>query len=177
MLSLLSQSNRLKKNFGRLLNVLYKIQMAITYTGIHYNGYLSSSPLSMLSQHHRVWTSHVGLHKQWMAEVDIFPRSSSTLREGGGRVAARLFGQRQLLVHCRHHKLSTFSQLCIDISCKLYSQQLVKWRHARRSHDWQLTSEEGCCCRLTGCVVTQLLDYDGVYHCLERNMPNTTCWH
>ena len=137
--------------------------MAITYTGIQYNGYLWSSPLS---QHHRVWTSHVGLHKQCMAKVDIFPRSSSTLGEGGGRVAARSFGQRQLLVHCRHH-LSTFSRLCIAISCKLYSQQLVKWRRARLSHDWQLTSGEGCCCRLTGCVVTQLSDYDGVYHCLH----------
>ena len=121
--------------------------MAITYTGIHYNGYLWSSPLS---QHHRVWTSHVGLQEQCMAKVYIFPRSSSTLGEGGGRVAACLFGQRQLLVHhvhCRHH-LSTFSRLCIDILCKL-------------------TSGEGCCCRLTGCVVTQLSDYEGFYHCLH----------
>ena len=96
----------------------------------------------------------------------IFPTSSSTLGEGGGRVAARLFGQHQLLVHCRHH-LSTLSRLCINILCKLYSQQLVKWRRARRSHDWQLTSGEGCCCRLTGCAVTQLSDYDGVHHCLH----------
>ena len=120
--------------------------MAITYTGIHYNCYLWSSPLS---QPHRVWTSHVGLHEQCMAKVDIFPRSSSTLGEGGGRVAACLLGQCQLLVHCRHH-LSTFSRLCIDILCKLYSQQLVKCRRARHSHDWQLTSGEGCCCQLTG---------------------------
>ena len=98
-------------------------------------------------------------------------------------MAACLFGQRKLLVHCRHH-LSKFSRLCIDISFKLYSQQMVKWRRARRSHDWQLTSGEGCCCRLTGCVVTQFSDYEGVYHCLhgprclyERNMPNTTRWH
>ena len=53
--------------------------MAITYTCIHYNGYLWSSPLS---QHHRVWTSHFGLHEQCMAKVYIFPRSSSTLGEG-----------------------------------------------------------------------------------------------
>ena len=102
-----------------------------------------------IKQHHRVWISHVGLHEQCMAKVDIFPRSSSTLGEGGGRVAVCLFGQRQLLVYCRHH-LSTFSRLCIDISFKLYSQQVVKWGHARLSHDWQLTSGEGCCCRLTG---------------------------
>ena len=130
MLSLLTQSNRLKyflvdclglHVYIYVINVLYKIQMAITYTGIHYNGYLWSSPLS------RVWTSHVSLHEQCMAKVDIFSRSSSTLGIGevGGRVAARLFGQGQLLVHCRHH-LSTFSRHCIDISCKLYSQQLVK---------------------------------------------------
>ena len=52
--------------------------MAITYTGIAYTTmvYLWSSPLS---QHHRVWTSHVGLHEQCMAKVYIFPRSSSTL--------------------------------------------------------------------------------------------------
>ena len=55
--------------------------MAITYTGIHYNGYLWSSPLS---QHHRVWTSHVGLHEQCMAKVDILSHSSSTLGEVGG---------------------------------------------------------------------------------------------
>ena len=134
MLSLLSQSNRLKSFlvdcsglhvYIYVINVLYKIQMAITYTGIHYNGYLWSS---LLSQHHRVWTSHVGLQEQCMAKVYISPHSSSTLGEGGGRVAACLFGQRQLLVHlvhCRHH-LSTFSRLCIDILCKLYSQQLVK---------------------------------------------------
>ena len=129
MLSLLYHSNRLKyflvdclRLHIYVINVLYKIQMAITYTGIHYNGYLWSSPLS---QHHLVWTSHVGLHEQCMAKVDIFSRSSSTFGEGGGRVAVCLFGQRQLLVHRRHH-LSTFSRLCIDISCKLYSQQLVK---------------------------------------------------
>ena len=127
MLSLLTQSNRLKY-FSvdclslHVINVLYKIQMTITYTGIHYNGYLWSSPLS---QHHRVWTSHVGLYEQCMAKVDIFPRSSSILGQGSGHVAACLFEQCQLVVHCRHH-LSTFSRLCIDISCKLYSQQLVK---------------------------------------------------
>ena len=59
MLSLLSQSNRLKSFlvdcsgllyiYIYVINVLFKIQMAITYTGIHYNGYLWSSPLS---QHH-----------------------------------------------------------------------------------------------------------------------------
>ena len=60
MLSLLTQSNRLKYFlvdiyiYIYVINVLYKIQVAITYTGIHYNGYLWSSPLSMLSQHHRV---------------------------------------------------------------------------------------------------------------------------
>ena len=111
----------------------------------------------------------------------IFPTSSSTLGEGGGCVAARLFGQRQLLVYCRHH-LSTLSRLCIDISCKLYSQQLVKWRRARLSHDWQLTSGEGCCCPLTGCYTIIRL-----WRCpplstrrravWDRNMPNTTRWH
>ena len=55
--------------------------MAITYTGIHFNGYLRSS---RLGQHHSVWTSHGGLHEQCMAKVDIFPRSSSTLGEGDG---------------------------------------------------------------------------------------------
>ena len=70
--------------------------MAITYTGIHYNGYLWFSPLS---QYQRVWTSHVGLHEQCMAKLDIFPRTSSTSGEGGVRVAVCLFGQRQLLVH------------------------------------------------------------------------------
>ena len=77
MLSLLTQSNRLKYFLVDLyiyiyvINVLHKIQVAITYTGIHYNGYLWSSPLGMVNQHHRVWTSHVGLHEQCMAEVDI----------------------------------------------------------------------------------------------------------
>ena len=132
MLGLLSQSNRLKSFlvdcsglhvYIYVINVLYTNGNYIyRNTLLHYNGYVWSSPLS---QHHRVWTSHVGLHEQCMAKVYIFPRSSSTLREGGGRVAACLFGQQQLLVHCRHH-LSTFSRLCIDISCKLYSQQLVK---------------------------------------------------
>ena len=169
----------------------------------------------MLNQHHRVWTSHVGLHKQCMAEVDISHQlinirrgrwargrtlisscrirsdcqtTSLTLTTGvceagtkmrgainmnthydvtglltaawrshSGQIAGSeliahiqviqvlpvadnwidedgLFGQRQLLVHCRHH-LSTFSRLCVDISCKLYSQQLVKRRRARRCHD------------------------------------------
>ena len=58
--------------------IKYNWQLHIPYTLF---GYLWSSPLS---QHHRVWTSHVGLHEQCMAKVDIFPRSSSTLREGGG---------------------------------------------------------------------------------------------
>ena len=31
-----------------VINVLYKIQMAITYTGIYYNGYLWSSRLSSI---------------------------------------------------------------------------------------------------------------------------------
>ena len=106
--------------------------------------------------------------------IQVLPVADNCIDEDG------LFGQRQQLVHCRHH-LSTFSRLCVDISCKLYSQQLVKRRRARRCHDWQLRSGEGCCCRLTGCVVTQLSDYDGVYtlsRCLyERNIPNTTRWH
>ena len=122
-----------------------------------------------------------------VAEVDIFPRSSSTLGEGAGRITAVaicLFGQRQLLVHCGHH-LSTFIRLCVDISCKLYSQQLVKWGHARRSHDWQLTSREGCCCRLTGLCCNTIIR---LWQCLPlstrhravyevRNIPNTTRWH
>ena len=109
-----------------------------------------------------------------VAKVDIFPQGSSTLGGGGGHMAVCLFGQRQLLVHCRHY-LSTFSRLCADISCELYSQQLVKWRHAHLSHDWQRTSGEGCCCRLTAlCCNVQLSDYDCVYHCphgaaLSRN--------
>ena len=151
MLSLLIQSNMYYLSFKK-----YKWQLHIfRYT-------LWSS---RLSQHHRVWTNHVACTNS-VAKVDIFTRSSPTLGEGGGRVTVCLFGQRQLLVHCRHN-LSTFSRLCVDISCKLYSQQLVKWRRARRSNDWQLTSGEGCCCRLTGCVVTQLSDYDCVYHCLH----------
>ena len=64
-----------------VINVIYKIQLAITYTGIHYVVICGFSPLS---QHHRVWTSHVGLHEQCMAKVDIFLRSSSKLGEGGG---------------------------------------------------------------------------------------------
>ena len=89
MLSLLTQSNRLKyflvdclglHIYIYVINVLYKIQLAITYTGIHYNGYLWSSPLS---QHRRAWTSHVGLHEQCMAKFYIFPRSLSTLGKGG----------------------------------------------------------------------------------------------
>ena len=65
-----------------VINVVYKIQLAITYTGIHYNGYLWSSPLS---QHHIVWTSHVGLLKQCMAKL-IFSHAvhQNYEREVGG---------------------------------------------------------------------------------------------
>ena len=58
-----------------VINVLYEIQLAITYT--------IYTTMVICGLHH-VWTSHVGVHKQCMAKVAIFPRSSSTLREGGG---------------------------------------------------------------------------------------------
>ena len=48
---------------------------------------------SRLSQHHRMWTSHVVCTNS-VAKIDIFTRSSSTLGEGGGRVTVSLFGQR-----------------------------------------------------------------------------------
>ena len=61
MLSLLTQSNRLKYFlvdclglhiyiYIYVINVVYKIQLAITYTSIHHNGYLWSSPLKGLAQ-------------------------------------------------------------------------------------------------------------------------------
>ena len=91
MLSRLTQSNRLKYFlvdclglyiyiYIYVINVVYKIQLAITYTGIYYNGYLWSS---LLSQHQCV-DQPCRPSEQCMAKVDIFPRSSLKLEEGGG---------------------------------------------------------------------------------------------
>ena len=118
--------------------IKYKWQFHIP---VHYNGYFCRLHGKAII---RVCGPAMSAYTNSVDKVDIFPRSSSTSGEGEVRVAVCLFGQRQLLVHHRHH-LSTFSWLCVDISCKLYSQQLVKWRNARRSHDWQITSGEGSC--------------------------------
>ena len=105
-----------------------------------------------------------------VAKVDIFPRSSPTLGEGGGRVTAVvaicLFGHRQLLVYCRHN-LSTFSG---SASTSCASCTVSNW-----SSDDALAApmtdssrlERGVAADWQGCVVTELSAYDGVYHCLH----------
>ena len=55
--------------------IVVAMQITITYT--LYNGYLSSR----LSQHCRVWTSHVGLHEQCV-KVDFFPRQLISIGRG-----------------------------------------------------------------------------------------------
>ena len=109
-----------------------------------------------------MWTSHVGLHEQCMAKVDIFSRSSSTLGEGGGTWPHAYLGN----ANC---------WFTVDIICQHLADSASTSRASNWSSDDALAApmtdssrlERGVVADWQGCVVTQLSDYDGVYHSLH----------
>ena len=96
-----------------------------------------------------------------MAKVDIFPLSSSTLGEGGGRVTVCLFGN----ANCWFTVDFICQHLADSASTSCVSCTVSNW-----SSDDALASPMTDSLRLkrgvVGCVVTQLSD-DGVYRCLH----------